>query len=81
MKITYLATLTPNNGILIAFYIRMYLPSLVLVFAILSSIETLKASVIKKRFENLKTWKPLEPKNKQQINSHRNEKLEIRGNS
>ena len=52
-----------------------------LVFGILSSIETIKASVITKRSENLKTWEHVEPRTKQQINGHRNEKLEVRGNN
>ena len=59
----------------------MYLPTLVLVFAILSSIETIQASVIKERFENLKVWEHLEAEKKEQINSHRNNQLEIQGNT
>ena len=59
----------------------MYLQLLVFVFAILSSIETIKASVIKERSENLKVWERLEAEKKGQINSHRNEQLENRGNS
>ena len=59
----------------------MYLPILVLVFALLSSIETIEASVIKENSENLKVWEHLEAEKKEQINSHRDDQQEIQGNT
>ena len=59
----------------------MYLPILVIVFALLSSIETIEASVIKENSENLKVWEHLEAEKKEQINSHRYDQQEIRGNT